>query len=135
MTSTPNLNILVVRVEISDDRQVRIILCYSPQESATIEEREEFYTELSIEISRSISVGDYPMNVGNLNAKIKENEEGNVEALSPNGILLKEIIDENILEVVNFSSKCLGKWTHEIRTSKRRSVLDYIIVDKDMWKI
>ena len=45
---------------------------------------------------------------------------------------MKEIIDENILEVVNFSSKCMGKWTHEIRTSKRRSVLDYIIVDKNM---
>ena len=72
------------------------------------------------------------MVVGDLNAKIKENEEGNVEALSPNGILLKEIIDENILEVVNFSSKCMGKWTLEIRTSKRRSVLDYIIVDKNM---
>ena len=81
VTSTPNLNILVVRVEISDDRQFRIILCYSPQESATIEGREEFYTELSIEISRSISLGDYPMVVGDLNAKIKENEEGNVERL------------------------------------------------------
>ena len=33
---------------------------------------------------------------------------------------------------MNFSEKCQGKWTHVIRTTDKKSVLDYVIVTKEM---
>ena len=49
---------------------------------------------------------------------------------SANGKLLKEIITKHQLSVMNFTGKCQGYWTHVIRTTDEKSVLDYVITDK-----
>ena len=51
-------------------------------------------------------------------------------AVSGNGKMLLNIIKEYNLNVGNFGGKCVGKWTHEVRTSGERSVLDYILFDE-----
>ena len=38
--------------------------------------------------------------------------------------------DEQDLQVMNFSSKCTGKWTHAIRTTGQSSVLDYVLTSQ-----
>ena len=40
------------------------------------------------------------------------------------------IINEYDLNIVNFTDKCTGKWTHVVRTTGETSLLDYIIVPK-----
>ena len=47
-----------------------------------------------------------------------------------NGKLL--VVKKYQLSVVNFSEKCSGKWTHVIRTTDEKSVLDYIITNEVM---
>ncbi len=132
VTTSVDKNILSARVSLTENRNLRIILGYGPQENQSVEDREAFITELTIEVQKSINSGDCPMVIGDLNAKIdKEGEE--VVAESPNGKLLKEVVDQYGLSVMNFDKRCKGKWTHVIRTTGETSVLDYIIT-KDWMK-
>ena len=48
------------------------------------------------------------------------------------GQLSQEVVKKYQLSVVNFSEKCSGKWTHVIRTTEEKSVLDYIITNEVM---
>ena len=104
LTSTVNKNIMVARLN-SDGYNIRVILVYAPQETERIEAREEFFTELEIEVAKCMVEGDHPIIVGDFNAR---------------------------LSVLNFSDKCTGKWTHVIRTREKKSVLDYIIVNDSL---
>ena len=130
VTSSALEDIVVVRVEMAHCT-VRIILGYAPQETDLVEVREQFFTELEIEIAKCKLVDELPIVVGDLNAKIYLNN-GEVEATSPNGRLLLEIINNQELDVLNFHEKCEGKWTHVVRTSGSASVLDYIMTDKQV---
>ena len=44
--------------------------------------------------------------------------------------ILLEVIREHNLEVVNFSDKCEGEWTHVIRTTGQASRLDYVLASE-----
>ena len=127
VTSSLEDNILSVRINVSATLNLRLILAYGPQESESADERQDFMTELSIELQNCIDNGDVPILLGDLNAKIDVNEEGDIIALSGNGKLLNKVIKEYNLSVVNFSEKCEGKWTHVIRTTGVKSLLDYVI--------
>ena len=39
------------------------------------------------------------------------------------------------MEVINVSEKCVGKWTHVIRTTGKSSRLDYVIADEKVEKM
>ena len=65
--------------------------------------------------------------MGDLNAKISMDSTGLVVSETGNGSLLQQMVNEQDLNVHNFSSKCTGKWTHEIRTTGQKSVLDYVL--------
>ena len=86
VTSTLDKNILVVRMEIGSS-PVRIILGYAPQENDEREEREEFFTEMSIEIEKCVSAAEYPLIIGDLNAKLEKQSE-TITPMTPNGKLL-----------------------------------------------
>ena len=131
VTSTDNKNILVARLAMGS-RFVRIIAAYAPQEDDQKDIREAFFEELSVEITRSRMAGDSFLVLGDLNAKISNDEAGNVNAISPNGKLLEDIVEDHGLKVVNFSTKCSGKWTHVIRTSGKASCLDYVMTTDDI---
>ena len=53
-----------------------------------------------------------------------------IVAKSNNGKLLCDLIHDSHLEVVNLSNRCVGKWTHVIRTTGESSRLDYVLSDK-----
>ena len=126
VTSSLDKNILSVRLAVSESLNLRIILAYGPQESEAVVIRQEFMTELSIELQNSLDNGDVPIILGDLNAKI-ENNNSTIVGLSSNGKLLVKLLNEFDLNVLNFSDKCEGKWTHEIRTTGEKSVLDYVL--------
>ena len=131
VTSSDDRNIMTVRISISDRLAYRIILAYGPQETETVEVRENFMTEVSIELQNCSDNCDVPVLLGDLNAKISI-EDNNLLPLSGsgNGRLLCDLISKFQLEVLNFSDMCSGKWTHVIRTSGAKSVLDYVITSK-----
>ena len=131
VTNSPDENIMAVRLKISDQCVLRLILGYGPQETQPAEEREAFMMELEIELQRCADLGEWPIVIGDMNAKLQMSN-GELEHLSPNGKLLKEVVKKYQLSVVNFSEKCSGKWTHVIRTTEEKSVLDYIITNEVM---
>ena len=124
--SQENENILVGKVAIGD-RYVRIIACYAPQENDIKDVREQFFEDLSLEVTKSRLSEDEFIIMGDLNAKICMDSAGAVVSESGNGCLLQQMVSEQELSVINFSSKCSGKWTHEIRTTGQKSVLDYVL--------
>ena len=124
--SQENENILVGKVAIGH-KYVRIISCYAPQENDTTETREKFFEDLSMEVTKSRLSEDEFVIMGDLNAKTSIDSAGTVVPESGNGCLLQQMVTEQGLNVLNFSSKCTGKWTHEIRTTGQKSALDYVL--------
>ena len=130
VTSSTSNNILVVKMTINN-ASIRVVIAYGPQESEPSEIKEEFYRELEIEVKACEINGDHMILVGDLNSKI-EDCDSYIKPLSNNGKYLEKIITRCNLKVMNFSEKCQGKWTHVIRTTDKKSVLDYVIVTKEM---
>ena len=130
VTSTNLQDILTVRIGM-ESCNVRVIVGYAPQETEKAEVRENFFTELEIEIAKCSQEDELPLIIGDLNAKIEMNDH-KINALTPNGKLLMDIINNHSLDVLNFSPKCTGKWTHVIRTTGASSVLDYALANSDI---
>ena len=108
---------------------------YGLQENDDKEECEEFFTDLAIEVKNAINCNEYPVVLGDMNAKISEPgecevvESEEITAVTRNGkIMIKQLIEMCNMEVLNFTKKCSGKWTREARTTGSRSVLDYVLV-------
>ena len=134
VTSSEDKNILAVRVTVSDQLAYRIILAYGPQETESLEVRESFITEVSVELQHCNDNSEIPILLGDLNAKVEvQNEKLSAISGSGNGRLLCELVEKFELEVVNFSEVCDGKWTHAIRTTDAKSVLDYVIASKPFY--
>ena len=130
VTTVKNDNILTVKV-VFTNVNMRIVLAYGPQENESSELREDFFRDLSIEIEASKVNGDKLLLMGDLNSKIKY-EDDKIISLTNNGKHLEDIVAKYNLKVLNFSEKCSGKWTHVIRKSNVKSVIDYIIVDEEV---
>ena len=90
-------------------------------------------TELEIEVQRCSDVGEWPMIIGDMNAKVHISDD-QLSHLSPNGKLLLQVVKHHQLSVLNFSEKCVGKLTHVVRTSNESSVLDYMITNQALEK-
>ena len=133
VTTTPLSNILSIRIGMTDDKSIRIILAYAPQETENPETCEAFFTELGIEITNGLAADELPLIVGDLNSKIRRSENG-IEGVSPNGKLLMETMKDYEFDILNFHPKCTGKWTHVIRTTGAASVLDYLITSSEVSK-
>ena len=132
VTTTQLNTIMTVRLS-SGSSNIRLILGYAPQEGDDNDIREEFFQELELEIRCCLSNGDYPLLVGDFNAKVEPSmtcQQG--EPVSENGKLLWDILKENDLSVLNFNKKCTGKATHVIRTTGASSVIDYVAVSNEL---
>ena len=130
VTTTKTEDIVVVRVEMVNIA-LRIILAYAPQENEVAETREQFFSEVEVEIAECKMADELPILIGDLNAKIELNE-GKIEELTSNGRHLAQLIENQQLDVLNFNKKCSGKWTHVIRTSNSSYVFDYVLTSKEV---
>ena len=45
-----------------------------------------------------------------------------------------DVVRRHDLEIVSFSKKCTGKWTHVIRTSEKKSQLDYALASSGLFQ-
>ena len=133
VTSSKNENILVGRISVGI-KSIRIIACYAPQETDLKEVREEFFEDVSIEVNKSRMSAEEFIIVGDLNSKLVVDKENTMINESPNGKLLLDFVKGQSLEVLNFSDKCCGDWTHVIRTTGQASRLDYILTTKEFYK-
>ena len=107
---------------------ITVIALYGPQETEKADLRCEFYMEVGIEVQACIDRSSQPLLIGDLNAKIT-NSDVDVSSLSPSGSLLKDILDQYALHVLNFSTRCSGKWTRcqSKKGNIEKSVIDYVI--------
>ena len=123
-------DILMVRAKMGNSA-IRFILGYAPQETADGDLRENFFSELEVEIAKSKMAEEDHIVIGDMNSKIDEVDNKLVHK-SDNGKLLLQVIQNQDLQVLNFHSKCIGKWTHVIRTTGAASVLDYIMTSENL---
>ena len=135
VTESELKNIMTIRVEYPKIT-IRFILVHAPQETEKLEERSDFFEELDEQIERSCTAGEIPIVVGDLNAKIKCNEEA-VCGETSSGKLLCETLQNYKMRVANFHPKADGKWTR-IQGMKdgsvKKSALDYILMQDDIYE-
>ena len=127
VTTVKNDNILTVKISFPK-YSIRVVVAYGPQENESVESKDYFFKDLTIEVEACKVNGDHLMLMGDLNSKI-EWVNGGISSLSNNGKYLEDIVTKYNLKVLNFSDTCVGKWTHVVRRNNQKSVLDYVIVD------
>ena len=103
ITESELKSIMTVKIEYQDIN-IRVVIGHAPQETAKYEERSDFFNELAEQVERALTSGDKLIVVGDMNARI-EKSGGTLQGISPNGKLLKEVIDEYELEAANFHEK------------------------------
>ena len=110
-----------------------IIAAYGPQETEKASLRTEFYEEIGIEIQACIDRCSQPILVGDLNAKIIL-DNNVISSISPSGTLLKDVVVQYDLKVLNFSAQCTGKWTRSQckKGIVERSIIDYVITSDSL---
>ena len=74
-------------------KQIRIILAYGLQEGSSIQDIDDFFTQISIQVNRAILSGNSVMLVGDFNTKLgKGFTKGDVHDISANGVLSNLLI-------------------------------------------
>ena len=105
-------------------------MVYAPQEGNHIDQINNFYENLSLQIERASVAGDPILMVGDFIAKLGK---GDIHDMSSNGQKLHNLIIKYNLNVVNSMEICSGTFT---RANKKivgeKSVLDYVIVTDDL---
>ena len=107
VTVSDHSNIISARI-IAGNTPFRIISSYGLQETRPAEERAHFFDELSVEVEAAMMYPENLLLVGDLNAKI-ENQNGVITSVTPNGKLLLDILNRHSLQVMNFHPTCKGK--------------------------
>ena len=129
-------NIFTVRIMYTNFT-LRVILVHGPQEKEKSEERENFFEELATQVDRGFTSGDRVVVIGDLNARIS-NEEGKVVGTSSNGKLSANLVSEYKLQICNFSENVEGKWTrirNNLDGSIEKSTIDYAILDEQLYAV
>ena len=132
VTNSDFRNIMAVRIKYSSDT-LRVIVLHAPQETDSVEERVEFFDELTAQVERGLTAGDKLVIVGDFNARISPDNDPN--NLSPNGKLTSDLLDDCELEVGNFSPETNGMWTRiqsRYDGSVCKSVIDYVLLPAEL---
>ena len=123
-------------VSLDGNPRLTIISVYSPTESATVEEAEEFHNCLRAAV-REVPTHHLLLVVGDLNAHLsKLNSEDTGwywhQVTNRNGHLLRDTLLEGELEATNhrFQKRPGKQWTHLSDGVLTRSQIDYVLVRK-----
>ena len=105
---------------------IRLGVIYNPQESKTTkEDLNKLYKNIEKQVQATIHSKQKLLIVGDFNCKIGTIIDGNKEEVTVGGKILRKMMTENKLTVVN-SLKCTkGLWTREQGDSK--SIIDFVI--------
>ena len=130
-----NAEFITVRLDFGGTH-FRLTCVYSPQENNPLAKLDNFYENLSMQITRACLAGDPVFLAGDFNAKIdRQFISSDIHAISSNGNRLSKLINEFNLEVLNASKKCHGTFTRvNNKNCNEKSILDYLIVYKELNK-
>ena len=67
--------------------------------------------------------------MGDLNCKIGENIKNNSKEVSKGGRIFLDMVRKQGLKIENTGEKCKSTWTRT--DGKKKSILDYIVLDRD----
>ena len=128
-------NILTSKV-VYPQCTMRFIIAHGPQETDGKEAKSDFYESLMIEIEKGKASDDNVVLLGDMNARIQKSASDveDIESLSTNGKLFKEVVEKYQLEVLNFHQNAVGKWTRIQKKKKtsEKSVIDYVAVEDNL---
>ena len=126
--------LLVVEVKV-DEKEIRVISGYGPQENWPEHKRMPFFLAIETEIEKAILAGKSILIEMDANAKLgKSIIAGDPHEQSPNGTILANIVERHNLIVGNGRDTCQGTITRQRTTSTRseKSVIDLILFSSDM---
>ena len=135
VTDKESKNIFTVRVEYPNIT-VRIIILHAPQETDKVEERSEFFEEVTEQIERCHTSEEVPIVLGDFNART-EYKEGKVAADSSNGKMLLEMVENFRMKIANYHPLTSGQWTRIQKRkdgSTKRSMLDYVLLQQELYE-
>ena len=101
VTKSAHDNVLAGCVKVGNS-DITVIALYGPQETEKADVRSEFYEEVEVEVQACVDRGSQPVLVGDLNAKIAS-DNNIITGVSPSGSLLKDVLSQFSLNVLNFS--------------------------------
>ena len=118
-------------ITLSNNRNnIRIGVVYAPQEKETkVNKLKLMYKSIKEQIKEAKAKRQEVLIVGDFNCKVGTIVAGNTEEISKGGKLLKELIKNQNLRLLNTSKKCNGLWTRV--EGEKKSVLDYMIVEAE----
>lgn len=61
--------------------------------------------------------------MGDLNCKVGNRIRNNREEVTKGGRILMKLLEEEKMEIINSSQKCIGKWTRRGNSEDSRSIL------------
>ena len=106
---------------------------HAPQETDSVDTRTEFFEEMAVQTERCLDAGDRLIILGDFNSRIHQ-EGDQLQSFSPNGKLLQQLIEDNNLQVGNFSPQTTGSWTRIQRKKDGevcKSVIDYVLFQEE----
>ena len=131
-----DFELLVVEL-MTEDKDIRIISGYGPQEIWDEEKRLPFFLALETEIEKAELAGRSIIIEMDSNSKLGPKYIGqDPHGMSPNGALLAGIIERHGLIVGNGTNKCKGTITRKRITKHRveQSVIDHVLFSSDLLK-
>ena len=132
ITNSDLPNIFTVRIKCKNE-YIRVITLHAPQETDGVEDRTNFYEALATQVERCEDSGDKLIVLGDFNARLSH-EDSKIVPTSPNGQLLHEVVEENQLQICNFSPKTVGAWTRiqQKNGTVTKSAIDYVLMSEDV---
>ena len=131
--SGENAEFITIRAVLGA-KQTGIILAYGPQEGSSMEDIDDFFTLISIQVNRVILSGNSVMLVCDFNAKLgKGLIQGDVHDISANGKKFQSVLESFDMVATNLLNLCNGVFTRVNNNSPdEKSVLDYVCITKEI---
>ena len=133
--------LLEVNVQF-ENKNVKIIVAYGPNEDAAKEEKDNFYQQFQTIIDSTKPKQD-TLILGDLNARVGNKYKNYFGAIgkegesitTPNGEMLLDFCIRNNLKIANtfFCHKNIHKWTRVQEDKNEKSIIDYIIVSSNLF--
>ena len=120
-------------ISLSNNRlKVRVGVVYNPQESRMSKDGlQKVYDAIDQQIQCAKAKHQRILLMGDMNCKVGDMVKGNKPEITVGGKMLKKMLKDNALSMVNSMEECQGIWTRQSGIEK--SVIDYIIInDEDL---
>ena len=129
--------IIVVQIKLND-KQIRIIGGYGPQECAPVVVRETYRTTMEEQVVRAYLAGNSVIIAEDSNAKLGSQWiKGDPHPISDNGKLLGGMIERQDLCLINSSNKCSGgpiTRRRIVNEHEEESCIDFVMTSPDLSK-